>query len=101
MSLENIKPIPVLVNGGRYITFIDIRGKQRFVGDRAAIEEFESSNSGGAMLTNFERDIHEGRKDIQDFISFLMSIGWTVDGITAFDVLRRVEVINPAPPLNI
>lgn len=92
--------IAVLVNGSRYATFIDPRGKQRFIGDSEMIDEFELSSSGGAILTNYERDIKEGRKDIQHFVSYLISIGWTVEGITAFDTLRRIEIVNPAPPLQ-
>lgn len=96
---DNASRIPVKIAGKEFQTFIDERGVQRFCGNSVITRIMDSrplSDSHGELsLNTLSVDFHNGMFSTEDWLDFMTSFGYSVDGLMGLTVFQHLPVENP------
>lgn len=84
--------ITITINGTPYPTYIDVHGTQRFPRNSLFCHLVDS---GRVDLNQLVRDYVDGLFAVEEYLHFLMGLGWSVSAFSDLRVCDDVEIDNP------
>ena len=96
---DNAPRVTVKIGEKEFQTFLDERGVQRFCGNSVIRRLMDSpvlSDSMGALsLNTLSVDFHNGMFSTEDWLDFMTSFGYSVDGLMGWSEFQHLPIENP------